>query len=210
MERMHVIKPNLKKHHKDSIIMQIQNRIISSQPMTGVVPNRTWRDISIIYNKSEDTIRRVWKQYQREKDQIDDEDLMRPKKKSRSLCEFDVNVAACIDDAVESYDGDITYREMKAILSDQGIEFSLSSIFKYCELIGMKAESSYVKPSLTEDIRMKRLKFIIDKINISNPNQLTYYTQEDIVHVDEKWFYQDSWSHRQYLSQRIFLMENMD
>jgi len=75
---------------------------------------------------------------------------------------------------VKSYDGDITYREMKAFLSDQGIEFSLSSIFKYCELIGMKAESSYVKPSLTEDIRMKRLKFIINKINISNPNQLTY------------------------------------
>jgi hypothetical protein len=169
MERMHVIKPNLKKHHKDSIIMQIQNRIISSQPMTGVVPNRTWRDISIIYNKSEDTIRRVWKQYQREKDQIDDEDLMRPKKKSRSLCEFDVNVAACIDDAVESYDGDITYREMKAFLSDQGIQFSLSSIFKYCELIGMKAESSYVKPSLTEGIRMKRLKFIIDKIQNTCP-----------------------------------------
>ena len=80
MERMHVIKPNFKKHHEDSIIMQIQNRIISSQPIIGVVPNRTWRDVSIIYNKSEDTIRRVWKQYQGEKDQIDDEDLMRPKK----------------------------------------------------------------------------------------------------------------------------------
>ena len=56
-------------------------------------------------------------------------------------------------------------------------------------MINVVGKSSYVKPSLTEKHRMFRLKFTLNQIVVSNPNQLVYRDHHNNIHVDEKYFY---------------------
>jgi hypothetical protein len=157
---------------------------------TGSMSQAQWNAISLKYNKTERTMKRVYSQYLQEKaDNVEDEIMLKPKKKQRKTIQCTEDVASTIENSILNHNGDVTYQEIQEDLEEAGHQRALSTVFKYCKILFVQAQSSYVKPSLTEEQRMKRLRFILEKIDVSDPQNLKYYEQDNIVHVDEKFFY---------------------
>ena len=78
-------------------------------------------------------------------------------------------------------------RTMQVALKRKGVDVSLStlsSIGKECRTIRKK--KSRLKPMLTEEHRRKIFKFCSLKVN---EKLMTYSSNYDVVHIDEKWFY---------------------
>lgn len=67
--------------------------------------------------------------------------------------------------------------------------YALSTVFKYCKGIGMMQGKIYAKPSLTERQKVNRLIYVLNQIDIFNPDILTFFSQTNRVHLDEKWFF---------------------
>ncbi|KAH9104587.1 hypothetical protein AeMF1_019365 [Aphanomyces euteiches] len=53
----------------------------------------------------------------------------------------------------------------------------------------LKARSNYVKPMLTEDNKLERLKFAMSFLRPSSSGSHFFDNMYNYVHVDEKWFY---------------------
>ena len=59
--------------------------------------------------------------------------------------------------------------------------------------MGVTEENSYIKPKLTDRQKNKyeRLMFILNKIDITDVNNLVYFSHQNVVSIDESWFYTD-------------------
>ncbi len=50
-------------------------------------------------------------------------------------------------------------------------------------------KASYIKPFLTIENKIKRLQFILNQIDRSDPLVPRFWDQYNVIHSDEKWFY---------------------
>jgi hypothetical protein len=85
--------------------------------------------------------------------------------------------------------GDITNGELASAVGDLGYNIPTSSCYRYLKGIGAVTTSSWVKPSLTFQNKMHRLRWVLKQIDSSNPEDLKFLSQENKIHIDEKWFY---------------------
>ena len=67
-------------------------------------------------------------------------------------------------------------------MQNNGIFIALSQVHKYCQSMVV-----IVNPKLTDRHRNERLRYVLDKIDTSDHDNLIYYNH----HIDEKWFYTD-------------------
>jgi len=82
--------------------------------------------------------------------------------------------------------GDITYGELAVAVGDLGYNVPTSSCYRYLKGIGAVTTSSWVKPSLTFQNKMQRLRWVLKQIDSSNPEDLKFLSQENRIHIDEK------------------------
>jgi len=200
-------KKNLTKEQKDRIIMSIYEYIFDHDfpydRVTKKLPRGCWLQLETKYNLTIGHLHRVWKQYNQQKNLgISDHDFIRPIKKTRHdyNSKFTIDVQTSMDNIILENKNDVSYREMQLHLSENGIDLSLSTIFKYFQALGGYDEDSHVKPYLNEHNKMQRLQWVLDEIDISDPLQLKYYSQFDESCIDEKWnFVQRRKKHLKYL-----------
>jgi hypothetical protein len=57
--------------------------------------------------------------------------------------------------------------------------------------MGVTEENRYIKPKLTDRHKYEKLVFILNKIDITNVNNLVYFSHQNVVSIDESWFYTD-------------------
>lgn len=188
---LRIPKKNLNHLEKYAISTRVA---IKMNHMTRRMPDRGWREIAEAFDRTEQTIRNVWKQYLEDQRQGKSaEETLRPKKKARKdhPSQFDVDTQIAIDQAILAKDGNITYREIKLAVEEDGVMVALSQIYNYCTMMGITEESQYIKPKLTDHHRMLRKLFVLNRIDPSNPQDLRYYSHENTVSIDEKNFKTD-------------------
>jgi hypothetical protein len=86
-----------------------------------------------------------------------------------------------IKNALISRLGRITNRGISSIVG-----LPLTTVFRYLKLMGVKNRSSPVKPLLTNDQKIRRMKFVISQLDNSGTKFKSF---ENTVHVDESWFF---------------------
>ncbi len=64
---------------------------------------------------------------------------------------------------------------------------SSTSLFRYMKKMGTSYKRSWIKPKLTEDHRMQRIRFITKLRNGTRGDQ--FKSQLNTIVVDESWFY---------------------
>lgn len=150
-----------------------------------------WRPLETRFNLSERRLQQIYQDYKRTSDAVEPNEVLKPRKKGRvgPKLQLTEEIATVIDESIIKEKGDITYRELQVELEKAGLPLSLGAVHKYAKVLGVHEESKYVKPKLTEKNKIERLKWVLSKIDVSDPNDLRYYHQNNIVHVDEKWMY---------------------
>ncbi|XP_057793230.1 uncharacterized protein LOC131009842 [Salvia miltiorrhiza] len=65
----------------------------------------------------------------------------------------------------------------------------------------LRAHTSAVKPFLTDDNKLARLRFSLSQLNSASilEDKLNFHSMHNVVHIDEKWFYMSNTSERYYL-----------
>ena len=113
--------------------------------------------------------------------------MLKPKKKQRECLECTEEVANLIEQSLLEYDGDVTYQEIQEDLESVGFSKSLSTVFKHCKKHDQCCGKEFI--TLTEKHRMLRLNFIfiLNQIDVSNPNQLVYRDHHNNILVDENF-----------------------
>jgi hypothetical protein len=112
------------------------------------------------------------------------------------------------------YDPDEIDAAMKAIpVTDRGtmrataknLGVALGTVHKFKKIGLIKAHTNAIKPLLTEENKMMRLSYALDRVErvVVGPGQPPLYRFRGVyyeVHVDEKWFYITQINKRYYLS----------
>jgi hypothetical protein len=183
-------KKNLTPMQKMGLCLKIASKINRD---TGNFPEGLNSELSYFYGVSVSTVNRIWQQYKQDyaNNAAADENFFRPNKilKSTHHTSFDDTVAIAIDNILKDHDGFLTFRDIKVELEQHDLIFSLSTVFRFCNGMGMVTEKSYIKPQLNDRHKINRIDYVLNQIDISDPENLTYFDQTNRVHLDEKWFY---------------------
>ena len=96
-----------------------------------------------------------------------------------------------IKEKIEGENGDITYRELLLALQAESVNISFSCMYQFRLQMGIKTQSSHVKPRLTHHNEMHRLKFVLYQIETPTTQRQTlrFKSQRNRVHIDEKFFH---------------------
>lgn len=86
-------------------------------------------------------------------------------------------------------EGYITYRGIQDELDLAGTSRSLGSVWNDLQSMGINEKKFHMKASLTPKNKIQRLQWVLQMIDISNPNNLVYKHQHDVVCIDEVWIY---------------------
>jgi hypothetical protein len=72
-----------------------------------------------------------------------------------------------------------------------GTDFSYSSLEKYMKLIGKRTRVSSIKPTLKDSHKIRRLDWILHKLELNEDNNWQFKDEKHVIDVDEKWFFVD-------------------
>lgn len=82
-----------------------------------------------------------------------------------------------------------------------GLNCSKSTVWRWVKAGLIKAHTSAIRPHLSADHKLLRLKFSIEAIEFDRlQNMLKFKSMHNTVHLDEKWFFLTKESHRYYLT----------
>ncbi|XP_031277988.1 uncharacterized protein LOC116136410 [Pistacia vera] len=77
---------------------------------------------------------------------------------------------------------------------------SVTTLFRRLKEGSIRRHSNSIKPLLNVENMKARIRFCLSMIEHgNNPNCLRFVTMENIIHVDEKWFYKTKQSEKYYL-----------
>lgn len=86
--------------------------------------------------------------------------------------------------------GRLTIRGLlEAYNKKSSVHLSRSTLFRYCIEIGFYNVDSYLKPSLTREQMLKRVEFVLTKLERDSHGNWTFIQLKNVIHVDEKWFF---------------------
>ncbi len=158
---------------------------------TDLMTGDLLHEVAAIANKGITTIKNVWCEFKQGRMQPFTEDIeMCPKmqnhvgKRRRDDAE---EIEAGIKFIVDEAHGNITYSMISKRLNDAGYMVHPSTVWFYCQKMHMKEISNYVRQSLTDEGKMKRLRWVLAYIRIEN-NIPMFDNLYDVVYIDEKWF----------------------
>lgn len=114
---------------------------------------------------------------------------MKPKRRTGRKSKCTPQKIAMLVNVNQEEDGDVTYKELEAALEELGCRIPSTSCYRYLKSIGAKTISSFTKPTLTDENKMQRLRWVLKQIITTDPTRLTFLSQKDRIHIDEKWFY---------------------
>ncbi|XP_031259952.1 uncharacterized protein LOC116118124 [Pistacia vera] len=78
--------------------------------------------------------------------------------------------------------------------------FSVTTLFRRLKEGSIRRHSNAIKPLLNVENMKARIRFCLSMIEHgNNPSCLRFVTMENIIHVDEKWFYMTKQSEKYYL-----------
>ena len=64
-----------------------------------------------------------------------------------------------------------------------------ATCFRYCILSEAYSVNSYLKPSLTDDQKKERVRWVLSRLMWANAAISTFDRVLNWIHVDEKWFF---------------------
>ncbi|XP_021840109.1 uncharacterized protein [Spinacia oleracea] len=83
----------------------------------------------------------------------------------------------------------------------QMLHLSPTTVWRMVKRKQIKAHSSPLHPGISDECKMTRMRWVLGLImDYSIPNDPTYYSMYDFIHIDEKWFYLTQKSQRVYLA----------
>jgi hypothetical protein len=86
--------------------------------------------------------------------------------------------------------GQLTNRALLLEFNKDRVEkLSYSTFFRYLIEIGFYNVDSYLKPSLTYEQQIKRLEFVLSKIEHVGNGNYRFIQLKNVIHIDEKWFF---------------------
>jgi hypothetical protein len=155
---------------------------------TNTLTKMAWNNLETQFNLKKRRLQEIYREY---KDKVTTNIIpdMKPKRRCGRPTKCTEEKLAVLTNINSEEDGDITYSELREAVLELGYEISPSSCFRYLKSIGAETTSSWVKPRLVLECRMKRLRWVLKQINKVNPEKLIFISQESRIHIDEKWFY---------------------
>ncbi|CAM9993707.1 unnamed protein product, partial [Pylaiella littoralis] len=124
------------------------------------------------------TISRLWKDYNKQKDagEVDPNlDNKRKQKSGRKGIDLVVSIQAALAGI--------------PIKNRTTIRIPRSTLFDNLKKLGLRAASRYLKPLLTDGNKTARLEWALRWVSSSAGGGHKFHHFEDFVHIDEKWFY---------------------
>ncbi|XP_056690136.1 uncharacterized protein [Spinacia oleracea] len=83
----------------------------------------------------------------------------------------------------------------------QMLHLSPTTVWRMVKRKQIKAHSSPLHPGILDECKVARMRWVLGLImDYSIPNDPTYYSMYDFIHIDEKWFYFTQKSQRVYLA----------
>jgi hypothetical protein len=73
--------------------------------------------------------------------------------------------------------------------STYGRDISITTMHRYTKSMGSVLRNSFVKPLLNDDHKIRRLQFVLDRLEPTTEGNYRIKDMKNVVHVDEKWFY---------------------
>lgn len=77
------------------------------------------------------------------------------------------------------------------------LDVSRATLSRWYKAGMLRAHTSSMKPSLTEQNKFTRIRFSLEALELDRVmNRLRFSSMHNIIHIDEKWFYITKGSHR--------------
>jgi transposase len=136
------------------------------------------------YGVDRSMVSKLWKRYQQELEEDELPNLaaeLGERGRKLRLDDFLINrIRAVVADHPTA-----TLRALVHFLEvNHEVMVSVSSLYRYLNIMGCSVKNSRVKPTLTVVHMRRRLQFVLDKIEVGK-----FDPELTTIHVDEKWFY---------------------
>ena len=182
-------KKNLLLPQKWRICVEVAARI---RRETGELTKHCLDEIILLTGYCRSTIREIWKVYVTQRGRPFEEmvDLL-PKKAGhcgRRKRDDSDEIKQAIKAIVNQAGDEITYRAINSSLYQGGYEVSLGTVHKYCHEMNVHEICNVIKPQLTEEGKMKRLRWVLQFIVNTPEDGLMFDPLYDYVYLDEKNF----------------------
>ncbi|CAH9069359.1 unnamed protein product [Cuscuta europaea] len=140
------------------------------------------------YEVSRRTISGIWDTVKKQVVQGDAVNVCR-KYHGRKRIEFDLSQVSQIPLHKRT-----TIRSLAAATS-----ISKSSVHRLVQSGNIRRHTNAIKPFLSDANKLQRLKFCLSQIEKSVPQKPTFQTFQNVIHIDEKWFFMTKISQRLYM-----------
>ncbi|XP_010677754.1 uncharacterized protein LOC104893356 [Beta vulgaris subsp. vulgaris] len=184
------IKPEMKHEKRRKAIDEL---LIMEEK--GILPYGALKKTTQKYGVSRHTIERLWKRAcnQRAKDDVIDVRLRKKGTLGRKLKEYSEeflqSVPLNLRTSVRCFAG--------------ALKVSPSAIYRLLKKGKLRSHTSSNHPSLTETHKLERMKWVLSHILPGTPTeQAQFIDMENIIYIDEKWFYLNPDTRRFYLLPR--------
>ncbi|XP_031263184.1 uncharacterized protein LOC116121366 [Pistacia vera] len=183
----HVSQKNLTNEQRQAIFESLLKRSVNGQ----LKKNTTYK-VAQLFRVSMRTVQRIW-QRGKENEGLDSNTNVSSKKAlncGRKRLQIDVNQFRHIP---------LRRRTTLRYLS-VATNLSVTTLFRQLKEGFIRHHSNAIKPLLKVENMKARIRFCLSMIEQgNNPNCLRFVTMENIIHVDEKWFYMTKQLEKYYL-----------
>jgi len=181
--------PKLKERQKWRIIVEFAARMTL---VTDSMTDALMEELKQMFGFCRSTIYAVWKEYSDQRHVPFEEEIdVAPKyvgRTGKKRREDAVDIEAGVKEIINNARGHITYDMISKRLEDAGYLVAKSTVHLYCKQMNMKTISNFIRPTLSEENKMKRLRWVLDFIEVDEQGRLWFHDMMDYVYIDEKWF----------------------
>ncbi|KAJ0028852.1 hypothetical protein Pint_35022 [Pistacia integerrima] len=183
----HVSRKNLTNEQRQAIFESLLKRSVNGQLKKNITS-----EVAQLFSVSMRTVQRIW-QRGKENEVLDSSTNVSSRKAlncGRKRLEIDV-----------SQFRNIPLRRRTSLRSLSAVtNLSVTTLFRRLKEGSIRRHSSAIKPLLNVENMKARIRFCLSMIEHgNNPSCLRFVTMENIIHVDEKWFYMTKQSEKYYL-----------
>jgi len=165
---------------------------INVDPSTGKLVYGGLEDILQRFEISRDTLYSIVRQYRAQVEQDVVYPDLKPKYTGNAGLQsnLDNDLAACILEYnyMAGYEQTIS-QFCSGFNAVYQTNTHFSTMYRYTTQLGTAFINSYIKPSLTKQQKMDRLRFILDQLEPQADGSFMIRYHKNRVHLDEKWFY---------------------
>jgi len=152
----------------------------------GYVKKGTINSVASMYSVSRDVIKVIWRRTK----EVGDVSHKKTKNCGRKRVQIEPTQFCQIPYSMRS-----TLRDLA-----EALKISKSALARLLKHGVIRRHSSAIKPYLKDEHKIARLKFCLSMLeNETLPHDPTFKTMDNIVHIDEKWFYMTKNSMNYYL-----------